>query len=113
MFYKGWRKKVRNACPTESGMVVLIVISGTFLLYGAAIPLFSWWFHRTMAEVASPALGILGLLGLTGLETLFYHAPRSRTPVNGPVMDERDWLLLNRAWIAGMRISGSRFVSPE
>lgn len=87
----------------KAAWFVLIVIGITVVLYGAAVPLFSWWFHRTMAEAAVPALGVFGLLGLTGLETLFYRASRGGVLGNEPAMDERDWMLLTRAWTAGMR----------
>jgi hypothetical protein len=88
----------------KAAWFVLIVIGGTFVLYGAAVPALSWWFHRTMAEAALPALGLFGLMGLSGFETLFYRTPRGAAPGNQPVMDERDWLLSKRAWTAGMQI---------
>ena len=90
----------------KAAWFVLIVICGTSVLYGAAVPLLSWWFHRTMAEVAGPARGIFGLVGLTGLEPLFYRTPRSAALGNEPVaiMDERDRLLSKRAWTAAMRM---------
>lgn len=84
----------------KAAWYVLVVISGTFALYCAAIPAFSWWFHRSMAEAAAPALGLFGLLGLTGLETLFYKSSNEMAPA----MDERDWLLARRAWTTGMAI---------
>lgn len=80
----------------------LIVIGGTVVLYGAAVPALSWWFHRTMAEAAIPALGVFGLIGLTGFGRLFYRSPRGSARGNEPVMDERDWLLSRQAWNAGM-----------
>jgi len=86
----------------KAAWFVLIVIGGTLVLYGAAVPALSWWFHRTMAEAAIPALGLFGLSGLTGFATLFYHSPRGGILGNKPVMDERDWLLSRRAWTAGM-----------
>lgn len=90
----------------KAAWFVLIVIGGTLVLYVAAVPALSWWFHRTMAEVAGPALGIFGLVGLTGFEMLFCSAPRGTAPESEPVatMDERDWLLSKRAWTAGMRM---------
>jgi len=80
----------------------LIVIGGTLVLYGAAVPALSWWFHRTMAEAALPALGVFGLCGLTGFTALFYRTPRGGAQGHEPVMDERDWQLSRRAWTAGM-----------
>jgi hypothetical protein len=80
----------------------LIVIGGTLVLYGAAVPALSWWFHRPLAQTALPALGIFGLSGLTGFETLFYRSPRDPARRTQPVMDERDWQLSRRAWTAGM-----------
>jgi hypothetical protein len=79
----------------------LIVIGGTVVLYLAAVPALSWWFHRTLAEAAVPALGVFGLIGLTGFGRLFYRSPRGALG-NEPVMDERDWLLSRQAWNAGM-----------
>lgn len=88
----------------KAAWFVLIVIGGTLVLYGAAVPALSWWFHRTMADAAGPALGVFGLVGLTGFEPLFYR--RNASQRNKPVatMDERDWLLSKKAWTAGMRI---------
>lgn len=88
----------------KAAWFVLIVIGGTLVLYGAAVPALSWWFHRTMAEAAVPALGLFGLIGLTGFETLFYRAPRAAALGKEPGMDERDWLLSKRAWTAGMAL---------
>lgn len=88
----------------KAAWFVLIVIGGTFALYAAALPLFSWWFHRTVSEVAAPALGLFGLLGLTGLANLSYSARGGRNQMKEPVMDERDWQLSTRAWSAGMSV---------
>ena len=90
----------------KAAWFVLIVIAGTLVLYVAAVPALSWWFHRTMAEAAGPALGVFGLVGLTGLESLFYRARRDAARGNDSVaaMDERDWLLSKQAWTAGMRV---------
>ena len=86
----------------KAAWFVLIVIGGTLVLYAAAVPALSWWFHRTIAEAALPALGVFGLCGLTGFTRLFYRSPRGGVKGNEPVMDERDWLLSRRAWTAGM-----------
>jgi hypothetical protein len=83
----------------KAAWFVLIVIAGTLVLYGLTVPVFSWWFGHSMAEVAVPALGLFGLTGLTGFAGLFYHRLRGQKE---PAMDERDWMLSRRAWIAGM-----------
>jgi hypothetical protein len=83
---------------------VLIVIVATLVLYAAAVPALSWWFHRTIADAALPALGVFGLTGLTGFATLFYRAPGGGVQGHRPIMDERDSLLSWRAWSAGMAI---------
>lgn len=87
----------------KAAWFILTVIGGILVLYAAAVPAFSWWFHRTMAEIAAPALGLFGLLGLTGFAALFYRPSRDGIPNKQPVMDERDLLLLRRAWSAGMK----------
>ena len=83
----------------KAAWFVLIVIGGTLSLYGAAVPALSWLFHRKMAEMAVPALGIFGLICLTGFESLFYRATRAIA-----TQDERDLLLSKQAWTAGMRM---------
>lgn len=79
----------------------LIVIVGTMVLYIAAVPVLGWWFHRTIAEAAAPALGIFGLIGLTGFVPLFYRPARGGAHGGEPIMDERDLQLSRRASIAG------------
>jgi hypothetical protein len=88
----------------------LIVVLGTVVVYGAAVPTLSWWFHRTLAEAAVPAMGVFGLVGLTGFARFFYHAPKGGPLGKEPVMDERDRLLSTQAWSTGMAIFWLFFV---
>jgi hypothetical protein len=86
----------------KAAWFTLTVIGGTVVLYLASIPVFSWWFHRTWAQAAGPALGVFGLVGLTGFTQLFYRVHGGR-PSKEPMMDERDHQLSRRAWGTGMR----------
>ena len=84
----------------KAAWFTLIVIGGTVVLYTAVVPTLSWWLHRALTDVASPALGLFGLVGLTGFGGLFLRKSDSKNVV----MDERDHNLSRQAWGAGMRI---------
>jgi hypothetical protein len=94
----------------KAAWFTLIVVGATLVIYSAAVPTLSWWFHRSLSEAAIPALGLFGLLGLTGFARVFYRGPTGGPLGKEPIMDERDRLLSTQAWSTGMAIFWIAFV---
>jgi hypothetical protein len=84
----------------------LIVFAIAVALYLMAVPLFAWYFHKTLADVSLPSLGVFGVLGLWGFGNYFLY-DRQR---HARSLDEREALIWQRTGAMGMALFWVLFV---
>jgi hypothetical protein len=85
----------------------LAVFAAVVVLYSAAVPLLAWYFHKSLAVAAVPALGLFGICGLWGFGSYFLYDRRCRSRVK---LDEREALIQQRAAMIGMALFWEVFV---